>query len=138
MYRILLCAAAALFIGNQAIAAELPKEGKYHISNCSVGTGLYGVEFSKTNTACSYEFVGTSRSNQLSGMFDMTSFRCVGLITTIDAKQGNWCCEILNKDGNKIRSQYSPTSVQRRAKKSGIAGTGKYDGIIMFATAEVT
>jgi hypothetical protein len=139
MRRIILACAVAGSFGVSAKAAELPKEGPYDISNCSVGTGLYSVEFSKTNSAYSYEFVGTSRSNPLGGMFDLTSFRCVGLTTTINGKQSaTGVCEIIDKSGDKILSQYAPADVQGRANESAIAGTGKYDGIIMSATAEVT
>ena len=122
-----------------AAAAELPKEGKYDFSDCSVATGLYGIEFSKTNSASSYELVGTNRSNPPGGLFDMTSFRCLGLNTTIDAKQSaTGVCEVLDKDGDKILIRYD-TDAQGKINESAIAGTGKYEGIISRSTTtEVT
>jgi hypothetical protein len=118
----------------QAAAAELPKEGKYDFSDCSVATALHGIEFSKTNGASSYEFVGTNRSNPPGGMFDMTSFRCVGLDTTIDAKQSaTGVCEVIDKDGDKVLVRYD-TDAQGRINESAIAGTGKYEGIISRST----
>jgi hypothetical protein len=122
-----------------ASAAELPKEGKYDFSDCGVATGLYGIEFSKTNSASSYEYVGTNRSNPPGGMFDMTSFKCVGLNTTINARQSaTGVCEVLDKDGDKILIRYD-TDAQGKLNESAIAGTGKYEGIISRSTtAELT
>jgi hypothetical protein len=123
----------------QTAAAELPKEGKYDFSDCSVATGLYGIEFSKTNGASSYEFVGTNRSNPPGGMFDMTSFRCVGLNTTIDAKQSaTGVCEVIDKDGDKLLTRWD-IDVQGQLNELAIVGTGKYEGIVSRSTtAELT
>jgi hypothetical protein len=111
-------------------AAELPKEGKYDFSDCGVATGLYGIEFSRTNVASSYKYVGTNRSNPPGGMFDMTSFKCVALNTTINAKQSaTGVCEVLDKDGDKLLTRYD-TDAQGETERVGDSGTGKYEGVI--------
>jgi hypothetical protein len=107
-------------------------------ASCNVGTGSFSVEFGK-NTAQSYEFVGAIRSNPPGGFSDLMSFRCVGLTTTIEGKQSpTGVCELIDKDGDKILSQYVPADVQGRVKESAIAGTGKYEGVTRSATTEVT
>jgi len=59
-------------------AGELPKEGSFDFNSCWSGVSNV-ITFSKTHTANSYEMTGTTRSNPPGGMFDKSTFRCVGL-----------------------------------------------------------
>jgi hypothetical protein len=65
------CCAVLLLLGvTAALAADLPKQGNYDITNCWSGVSN-AIAFSKTHTTSSYELTGTSRSNPPGGPFDM-------------------------------------------------------------------
>ena len=68
-----------------AFAAELPKEGSYDFNSCWSGVNN-AITFSKTHAASSYEMTGTTRSNPPGGMFDKSTFRCVGVNASLDGK----------------------------------------------------
>jgi hypothetical protein len=92
-----------------AFAAELPKEGSYDYTACWSGVNNV-ITFSKTHTASSYEMTGSNRSNPPGGMFDKTTFRCVGMNASLDGKNTSEHC------GAAIRSQVS--AVQRSSRRS--------------------
>src|SRR5262245_45912565 len=104
MCRTLLGIATVLFLASVGIplAADLPKEGSYDITSCWSGASNV-IAFSKTHTASSFELTGTARSNPPGGAFDMTTFRCVGMSSSIEGKStGTNLCEAIDKDGDKI------------------------------------
>jgi hypothetical protein len=114
--------------------AELPKEGKYEITNCFSGSAN-SIDFSKTYSAWNYELTGTTRSNPPGGFLDMTSFRCVGFATSIDGKSsGMNNCETYDNDGDKMLTK----NIIEGPKVSGeaLAGTGKYEGIVRIGVAD--
>jgi hypothetical protein len=117
-----------------AVAADLPKEGKYDITNCWSGIAN-SIDFSKTYTALSYELTGTSRSNPPGGVFDMVSVRCVGFGTTIDGKfSGINMCENIDKDGDKVLTKAIAEGPKQTSES--LAGTGKYEGIVRTGVSE--
>src|SRR6266446_7723314 len=101
-----LLAAAAL---GSAIAADLPKEGRYDFTACWAGISNT-INFSKTHTAFSFEMTGNIRSNPPDGLFDKESFRCVGINYALDGKNGGTTvCEALAADGAKRLVFFSNT-----------------------------
>jgi hypothetical protein len=124
----------AIGLAVPAVAADLPKEGKYDITNCWSGIAN-SIDFSKTHDAASYELTGTSRSNPPDGMFDMTTFRCVGFGTTIDGKySGMNACERVDKDGDKLLGKNIAEGPKQTSES--LAGTGKYEGYVGSGVTE--
>ena len=127
---------AVLFLAGVggALAADLPKEGSYDVTSCSSGVSS-AIAFSKTHTASSYELTGTTRSNPPGGAFDMVTYRCVGMGSSIEGRNtGMNLCEVIDKDGDKYlvrNTSEGPKSVQET-----LAGTGKYEGIVRTGTNE--
>jgi hypothetical protein len=129
------CVAVLLLVGvGAALAADLPKQGSYDITSCWSGVSS-AIAFSKTHNAWSVENTGTTRSNPPGGAFDMITFRCVGMFSSIEGKNtGMNLCEAIDKDGDKYLTRNSvegPKTVQET-----LAGTGKYEGMVRTATAE--
>ena len=129
------CFAVLLLVGvGGALAADLPKQGSYDITSCSSGVSS-AIAFSKTHTASSFELTGTTRSNAPGGAFDMTTFRCVGMSSSIEGRNtGMNLCEVIDKDGDKYlvrNTNEGPKSVLET-----LAGTGKYEGMVRTGTAE--
>lgn len=119
---------AALTIAGAATAQTYSKEGKYDFSSCWSGNSNI-IAFSKTHTALSYEMTGTTQSNPPGGMFDKTTFRCVGMNYSFDEKvAGHVVCESLDAQGDKALSQYTVEGT--KATRVAITGTGKYDGMV--------
>jgi hypothetical protein len=123
---------AALSLSAAVSAGELPKEGTYDYIACGVAIRT-SVNFSKTQFAHSTEGWGTIRSNPPGGMFDNNSYRCVGTVATLDGQvTGTTLCEAIDSDGSKrlsvIKNQDGKTT------RETIAGTGKYEGIVMSAS----
>jgi hypothetical protein len=129
----MLCSPPSGGVGG-ALAADLPKEGTYDVTSCSSGVGSV-IAFSKTHTASSFEVTGTARSNPPGGAFDMVTFRCVGMGSSIEGRNtGMNLCEVIDKDGDKylVRNTVEgPKSVQET-----LAGTGKYEGMVRTGTTE--
>jgi hypothetical protein len=117
-----------------AIAGDLPKEGKYDITNCWSGIANT-IDFSKTHSAGSYELTGSTRSNSPGGVFDLTTFRCVGFGTTIDGKySGMNACERIDKDGDKLLGKNIAEGPKQTSES--LAGTGKYAGYVGSGVSE--
>ena len=116
-----------------ALAAELPKEGSYDFISCSSSVSNV-ITFSKTYTGSSYELTGTNRSNPPGGLFDKTTYRCVGMNTSLDAKvTASILCEAIDVDGDKYLSKVS--TADGKSTRTIVAGTGKYEGIVTTQTA---
>jgi hypothetical protein len=117
-----------------AFAAELPKEGSYDYTSCSSGVNNV-ITFSKTHTASSYESTGTNRSNAPGGMFDKSTFRCVGMNASLDGKiTASTVCEAIDVDGDKRLTYFS--TADGKVTRTFVAGTGKYEGMITTGTLE--
>jgi len=117
-----------------AFAAELPKEGSYDFNSCWSGVNNT-ITFSKTHTASSYEMTGTTRSNPPGGMFDKSTFRCVGINASLDGKvTASNVCETIDVDGDKRLLSFS--NIDGKTTRTNVAGTGKYEGIVTAGTVE--
>ncbi len=114
--------------------AEIPKEGKYEYTNCYSGTAN-SLQFSKTDNADSFEIAGANRSNPPGGFLDMTTNRCIGLVSTVDGKQsGIITCELFDKDGSTLFSRFNITGPKTVVDTN--VGTGKFEGITRTAVVE--
>jgi len=124
----LVAAAAA----GSAFAADLPKEGKFDYTACWSGVSN-AVSYSKSHTAFSFEMTGAGRSNPSGGMFDKHTFRCVGMNASLGGKNsGTAVCESIDADGDKRLTYFSNTP-DGVVTREHVAGTGKYDGIVINA-----
>lgn len=134
--RAVLFGVLSLAMGSAA-AQGLPKEGRIDVSSCFSGEMQF-IAFPKTNLAYSYEFMGTTRTNPAGGVFDQTSFRCVGGGAVIEGKapggptESLWC-EIVDRDGDKAFWQYD--GYNPNFTGTALVGTGKYEG--MVATTKI-
>ena len=116
-----------------ALAGELPKEGNYDYTACWSGVNNV-ITFSKTYTGSSYENTGTIRSNPPGGLFDNSTYRCVGMNTSLDGKiTSSNLCEAIDPDGDKRLS--SVLTGDGKTTRTQITGTGKWEGIVMTQTA---
>ena len=83
-----------------AFAGELPKEGNYDFTSCYNDVNNV-ITFSKTYTGRSYESTGTIRSNPPGGLFDKSTYRCVGMNTSFNGKDTAYTvCESIDVDGD--------------------------------------
>ena len=122
-----------ILIGSAA-AQGIPKEGRYDFSSCWSGLNNI-IAFSKTHSAFSYEMTGTTRSNPSGGMFDKSTFRCVGVNYSFEGKvAGTAVCEAVDQDGDKTLTHYAIEGL--KATRLQIAGTGKYEGMVSSGTTE--
>jgi hypothetical protein len=116
-----------------ALARELPKEGNYDFISCSSSVNNV-ITFSKTYTGSSYESTGTNRSNPPGGLFDKSTFRCVGMSASLDGKNtGSTLCESIDPDGDKRLSLI--LTADGKTTRTQITGTGKWEGIVTTQTA---
>ena len=116
-----------------ALAGELPKEGSYDFISCSSSVNNV-ITFSKTYTGSNYELTGNNRSNPPGGLFDKTTYRCVGMNTSLDGKvTASILCEAIDVDGDKYLSRVS--TADGKSTRTIVAGTGKYEGIVTTQTA---
>jgi hypothetical protein len=123
----------ALLASGTALA-EYPKEGKYDYTSCWSGTSSL-ITFSKTHFANNIEFTGSTRSNPSGGFGDMVSFRCIGTIHAFGGKpSGTVVCESVDRDGDKSLTHYAVG--EGGAKRTAIAGTGKFDGMVSSGTTQ--
>jgi hypothetical protein len=92
------------------------------------------ITFSKTYTGSSYELTGTVRSNPPGGLFDNSTFRCVGMSASLDGKNtASTLCESVDPDGDKRLS--SILTADGKTTRTQITGTGKWEGIVTTQTA---
>ena len=117
-----------------AFAADLPKEGRYDFNSCWSGVSNL-INFSKTHSAFSYEMMGAIRTNPPGGLFDKSTFRCVGMNRSFDGKvAGTTVCESVDPDGDKRLSYFS--AQDGKVVRENVAGTGKFDGMVASGTVE--
>ena len=113
-----------------AFAAELPKEGSFDYTSCNSGVSSV-INFSNTYTGSTYEVTGTNRSNPPGGLFDKSTYRCLGMNTSFDGKDTGYAvCEAIDVDGDKRLSYFSFGS-DGKTTRTQVAGTGKYEGMVM-------
>ena len=125
---------AALTIAGAATAQTLPKEGRYDYTACWSGVSNL-IAFSKTHSAFSFEMTGTNRSNPSGGLFDRTSFRCVGMNASFDGKiSANTVCEAVDPDGDKRLTSFSQQG--DKIVRENVTGTGKYEGMVASGIVE--
>lgn len=119
--------------GTASVGAQgLPKEGRFDYIACWSGTSN-PMNFSKAQTAMTYEHTGSTRSNLPDSAFDKLSFRCMGMSTSFDGKASNvTVCEAVDKDGDKMLNHFALS--EGRTVRSTVAGTGKFEGITTDAT----
>ena len=130
--RIAFVAASIAWVGPLA-ADELPREGRYDVTTCWSGV-TSELNHSKDHSGASYEMTGTVMSNPPGGLFDRSSFRCLGMSTALGGKRSNTTlCEAVDPDGDRRLTLL--TLVDGRTIRENLAGTGKYDG--MVASGEV-
>ncbi len=118
-----------LTLSTVALAQALPKEGSFDITNCYSGTANR-ITFSKANFASTFEHSGTVLSNPPGGMFDKSTFHCVGMDSTFDGKSsGRSVCEATDPDGDKRLTDFSYGS-DGKVTRMTVEGTGKYEGLV--------
>ena len=128
--------AAVLSLVTTASAQTYPKEGAYDFTACWSGTSEE-VQFTKTHTASSYVFTGTTRTNPPGGLFDRHTFRCVGAGASLGGKNsGMTVCEAIDKDGDKRLSYFTNTPDGNVVREANVQGTGKYEGMEMRGTVK--
>ena len=121
-----------------ALAGELPKEGNYDYTACWSGVNNV-ITFSKTYTASSFEIAGTNRSNPPGGLFDKSTYRCVGMNTSFDGKNTAYTlCESIDVDGDKRLSYFSLTlkAQKRRVLECPVLYRSDAPGTRRSATTE--
>ena len=125
--------ASSLLAATLAMAADLPKEGRFEAVFCWSGTNNE-IVWSKTHSARSYEMTGAGRSMPPGGLFDNSTFRCVGHEATFDGKlrSATTTCESVDPDGDKRLSYF--TLADGKTVREQITGTGKYEGIQINTT----
>jgi len=124
---------AALVVSGSAISQTLPKEGGYDFTACYSGIANL-VSLSKTHSGFAYEVTGTNRSNPPGAIMDNTTFRCVGMSTSLGAKKTNYSlCEVVDRDGDK-QLAYISLAPDGKTSRETVAGTGKYEGMEMSGT----
>jgi len=108
-------------------AQTIPKEGRFEYTACWSGTNSV-IQFSKTHSASSSEFMGAIRSHTPGDLFDNLTFRCVGSSATFDGKTfGSSSCEAVDKDGDKRLTHF--TTADGKTVRQDVAGTGKFEGM---------
>ena len=122
-------------VANLALAADLPKEGKYDYTTCFTRTVTY-VEYSPTQSAWSYSELGKSVSEPPGGMFDGDEVQCLGMTASLEGKRfGNTACAGVAKDGAKRLSRFW-YDAEGKLQRETIAGTGKYNGMVTTGTVQ--
>jgi hypothetical protein len=117
-----------------AVAADLPKEGRYDFTACWAGVSNT-IDFSKGHTAFSFDMTGSIRSNPPGGIFDKESFRCVGMNYTLAGRAGGTTvCEAIGGDGAKRLTFFSLTD--GKVVREHVTGTGKYEGLSTSGTVQ--
>lgn len=123
---------AALGITSAATAQTFPKEGNYDFNSCWSGASNI-IAFSQTHTAFSFEMTGTVQSNPPGGIFDKSTFRCVGMNSVFNGiLTGTSVCEAIDAQGDKSLTHFALEG--QRAARTTITGTGKYDGMVSSGT----
>ena len=129
--RALVC--VLLTSGVTAQSQPVAKEGRYDYVACWSGASNV-LAFSKTHTATTTEFTGTTRSNIAGSIFDNNSFRCIGMSVSFDGKNtASAACESIDRDGDR-RLSYFATAADGKVTREVVSGTGKYDGLVLDTT----
>jgi hypothetical protein len=111
-----------------ALAADLPKEGKYDITACISGVSKR-IAFDATHSAMTVEQSGAVLSNPPGGFLDKGTFYCLGLSTSFGGKiTFKAVCEVALPDGGKVLSTFTQEPDGKIAREM-TAGTGIYEGI---------
>jgi hypothetical protein len=122
-----LAALASSALGAMA-ATNLPKEGNYDVVACWTGTGN-DLALGKGSLASSYEMVGTVVSMPPGGFADRSTFRCVGMNTSMNGKMGGAnICDVVDPDGDHRVNRFE-IRADGSVVREMVSGTGKYEGM---------
>jgi hypothetical protein len=115
-------------------AAGLPKEGSYNFTACWSGVASR-IDYSKEYSANSVEFTGTTRSDPAGGLFDRSTFRCLGTSASLAGKTSAiYVCEAVDPDGDRRLIYFS--SEGDKVVRENVTGTGKYEGMVASGTVQ--
>ena len=117
-----------------ASAGQLPKEGTYDYTSCRTGTSSE-MKLPEGKVAMTQEFSGVNVAKTPGGLFDNSTFRCIGSGYTHDVggKQvwtGRNVCEAVDTDGDHRWASFVADE-DGKATRTNIGGTGKYDGMVL-------
>ena len=126
-----LAGALAVFAAAAVAAQPLPKEGKFAYRGCLTGTGK-AIALSKSHVAYSFEATGEDMADTPGTLFDHASFQCEGSGARFGKERiGYNVCLYVDPDGDKDIVRF--TLRDGEWQRQDVAGTGKYDGIVIHA-----
>ena len=128
--------AGVLAVSAAAAAAtqHLPKEGKLSYTACFSGTSK-AVVLSKSHVAFSFDLTGENVADTPGTFFDHASFRCEGAGANFGKEHTSESyCLFLDPDGDKAMVRV--TMRNGKWHRQDIAGTGKYDGMVVHADVQ--
>lgn len=126
-----LAGALAVFAATAGAAQQLPKEGKIAYRACYSGQSKF-IKMSKTHIAYGYEFTGEGVADTPGTLFDHASFQCEGVGARLGKERiGHAVCLFVDPDGDKDMARF--TLRNGKWQRHDVAGTGKYDGIVIHA-----
>jgi hypothetical protein len=126
-----LAGALAVFAMTAFAAQHLPKEGKFAYRGCSTGTSK-AIVLSKSHVAYSFESTGEDMADTPGTLFDHASFQCEGSGAGFGKERiGYIVCLYVDPYGDKDMARF--TLRDGKWQRQEVAGTGKYDGIVIHA-----
>lgn len=129
-----LAGALAVFATTALAAQHLAKEGKFAYRACFSGTSK-AVVLSKSQVAFSFDLTGETVADTPGTFFDHTSFRCEGSGANIGKERTSESyCLFVDPDGDK--SLHRVTMRNGKWHRQDIAGTGKYDGVVVHGDVQ--
>ena len=129
-----LAEAAAAAAAAAAATQHLPKEGKLSYTACFSGTSK-AVVLSKSHVAFSFDLTGENVADTPGTFFDHASFRCEGAGANFGKEHTSESyCLFLDPDGDKAMVRV--TMRNGKWHRQDIAGTGKYDGMVVHADVQ--
>lgn len=120
-----------------ALAADLPRIGKFEFISCLAGK-QNEIAHGPNHVVGTVETLGTQRSNPPGTLFDSTASRCVSSYSYIDGKYAtDGFCEFLDADGDKYLLKFNRLP-GLGGNLEGLHGTGKYAGMRLRGVYERT
>jgi len=111
-----------------AFAAALPRTGQFDFIACLAGEQA-SIAHGPRHLVGTAELLGTQRSTQPGGLFDLTSSRCVYSYGYLDGKyEAQGFCEFRDTDGDTYLLRVSRSPGQAGVLE-GLHGIGKYAGM---------
>jgi len=129
-----LAGALAVFAAAASAAQSLPKEGNFAYRACFSGTSK-AVVLSKSHVAFSFDLTGENVADTPGTFFDHASFQCEGASANFgNERTSESYCLFLDPDGDKAMVRV--TMRNGKWHRQDIAGTGKYDGMVVHAEVQ--